>query len=90
MENLLPTIRKIIRGKIREIPIIPIRDKPSDTTDSNATDSKATDTKTEEEKKKEAELKKKQAKQEKRETPEPHYFENLEKELTLLQLRGGN
>ena len=60
------------------------------TTNTDNTDSTATDTKTEEEKKKEAELKKKQAKQEKRETPEPHYFENLEKELTLLQLRGGN
>ena len=36
------------------------------------------------------EEKKKGSKQEKRESPEPYYFENLEQELTLLQLRGGN
>jgi HK97 family phage prohead protease len=28
--------------------------------------------------------------EENRENPEPHYFEHLEKELTLLQLKGGN
>ena len=44
----------------------------------------------EDSKKTSKEEKKKGSKEEKRESPEPYYFENLEKELTLLQLRGGN